>query len=103
MITDPVKLKERIDDVTCTYEECSGEFLQDIFGALDQIKTELEAWNVVKNKSVDMLMFMLYYDNLEEYNNYIKSLEGECDYEKCLLTQEEANSIKKALEVHNNE
>lgn len=66
---------------------------------LQQIKSVLEAWEVVKNKGVDMFIFMLYYNNLEEYNNYIKSLEGECDYEKLLLTQEEANSIKKALEV----
>ncbi len=68
---------------------------------LKQMKFELEAWEVVKNKGVDMLIFMLYYDNLEKYNNYIKSLEGECNYEKCLLTQEEANSIKKALEMTN--
>lgn len=73
--------------------------LNDKLQTLQQIKSELEAWEIVKNKGVDMLIFMLYYDNLEEYNNYIKSLEGECDYEKCLLTQEEANSIKKALEV----
>lgn len=66
---------------------------------LYQIKFQLEAWKVVKNKGVDMLIFMLYHNNLEEYNNYIKSLEGECNYEKCLLTQNEADTIKKALEV----
>lgn len=75
------------------------EKLKQILNHLLQIKAELEAWEVVKNKGVDMLIFMLYYDNLEKYNNYIKSLEGGCNYEKCLLTQEEANSIKKALEV----
>lgn len=80
-----------------------SDFWEQRLNHLQQIKSELEAWEIVKNKSVDMLIFMLYYDNLEEYNNYIKSLEGECDYEKCLLTQEEANSIKKALEVHSNE
>ena len=68
---------------------------------LQQIKSILEAWEVVKNKGVDMLIFMLYYDNLEEYNNYIKSLEGEYNYEKCLLTQNEADTIKKALEGEN--
>lgn len=76
-----------------------AEKLKQILHHLQQVKSELEAWEVVKNKGVDMLIFMLYYNNLEEYNNYIKSLEGECNYEKCLLTQEEANNIKKALEV----
>lgn len=66
-----------------------------------QIKLKLEAWEIVKNKNVDMLLFILYYDNLEEYNNYIKSLEEECDYKNYLLTQEEADTIKKALEVEN--
>lgn len=75
--------------------------LKERYEQLKQIKAKLEAWEVVKNKGVDMLIFMLYYDNLEEYNNYIKSLEGECNYEKCLLTQNEADTIKKALEAKN--
>ena len=68
---------------------------------LQQIKTILEAWEVVKNKDVDIFMFMLYYDNLEEYNNYVKeTLEGKAGYEKYLLTQQEAETLKKALEVN---
>lgn len=68
---------------------------------LQQIKAELEAWEVVKNKGVDMPMFMLYYDNLEKYNNFIiSSLEGEAYYERRLLTQQEYETLKKALEVN---
>ena len=63
-----------------------------------QIKTELKAWEIVKNKNIDMFMFMLYYDNLEEYNNYVKSsLEDEINYEEYLLTQQEAETIKKSI------
>lgn len=69
---------------------------------LQQIKTDLEAWEVVKNKGVDMIIFMLYDGNLEKYNDYVKSsLENECDYEKCLLTQDNCEKLKKALGLDN--
>lgn len=74
-----------------------AEVLNNKLQTLEQIKTELEAWKVIKNKGVDMLIFMLYIDNLQEYNDYISSLAGECNYEKLILTQQEANKIKKAL------
>ena len=68
---------------------------------LEQTKVELEAWKIVKNKAVDMLIFMLYFDDLQMYNAYIRSLEGECDYERLILTEQEHQTLKKALEVEN--
>lgn len=65
-----------------------------------QIKNDLEAWEVVKNKMVDILMVMLYFDNLQEYNNYVKdTLKKENNYKKCILTKQEYETLKKALKV----
>lgn len=56
---------------------------------LQQIKIELEAWEVVKNKCVDM-HDIIYCSNLEVYNTLL--------YKEYQLTEKEYKIIKKALE-----
>jgi hypothetical protein len=57
---------------------------------LQQIKSQLEAWHIVKNKSVDLYDIKTSQDT-EEFN---------CDlYTEYQLTEEEFNKLKKALEV----
>lgn len=70
---------------------------------LQQIKEELEAWEIVKNKKVDLLMFEIYHDRLQEYNNYVKeTIEDDLNgYENFLLNEEEATKLKKAMKVKN--
>ena len=62
--------------------------------ALQQIKDILEAWEVVKNKCVDM-HDIINCSNLEVYNTSL--------YKEYQLTEKEYQIIKKALEVNNNE
>lgn len=57
---------------------------------LNQIKEELEAWEVVKNKSVDM-HDIIHCSSLEVFNC--------CLYKDYQLTEQEYKIIKKALEV----
>lgn len=59
---------------------------------LQQIKAKLEAWEICKNKKVDMLNVM-YSANAEVYNC--------CLFKDHRLTEEELETIKKALEAKN--
>lgn len=68
------------------------KLIQECLSCLQQIKCVLEAWEVVKNKSVDM-HDVIHCSNLEVFNC--------CLYEKYQLTEEEYNKVKKALEVDN--
>ena len=59
---------------------------------LQQIKAELEAWEVAKNKCVD-IHDIINCSNLEVYNTLL--------YKEYQLTEKEYQIIKKALEVNN--
>lgn len=60
--------------------------------SIDQLINILEAWEVVKNKSVD-IHDVIHCSSLDVFNCGL--------YEKYQLTEEEYNKVKKALEVEN--
>ena len=65
--------------------------LRDRLRVIQQIKSELEAWEIAKNKSVDLYDIKTSQDT-EEFN---------CDlYTEYQLTEEEFNKLKKALEEY---
>ena len=67
--------------------------LEDHLNSLNQIKTILEAWKVVKDKKVDIYEIV----NSIDFNQLKTTQE---DYLKCYqLNEQEYNTIKKALKV----
>lgn len=74
-----------------------NEQIENIMGLkqrFEQIKSELEAWEIAKAKEIDLYDVITSQD-IEEFN---------CDlYKDYQLTEEEFNKLKKALEVKENE
>ena len=86
------------------------EELKPILNILQQIKAELEAWEVVKDK----ISITVYYDNEQDYEEDINSHNAICLNSKLKLqnsnneeewfvplTDEESEKFKKALEKEN--
>lgn len=77
-----------LDDVLC---DLDYKFCIDRLQTLEQIKTKLETWEIIKNKKVDTTL-LLKVKGVLEYNLHIS--EG-----KEKLKEIEFNTVKKALEV----
>ena len=97
-----------LDDVLCLKTDEDYKFWYDRLQTLQQIKTELEAWEVVKDK----INITEYYDNEQDYEEDINSHNALCLNSNLKiqnsnneedwfipLDNEDCKKLKKALEV----
>jgi len=85
------KIKEllELEDVLCLKNDEDYKFWYDRLKMFQQIKSKLEAWEIVKNKNVDILEFIAC-ANIGIYNKGVV-------YKSHQLTKDEYDKIKKAL------
>lgn len=87
---DSIKELLGLDDASYLKPDDSYESWYNTLKIFQQIKAELEAWEIVKEKQVDVF-YINVCKNAESYNKYKTSIKK--------LTNDEFNKIKKALEV----
>ncbi len=79
-----------LDDALCLKTDDDYKFWYNRLKMFQQIKAELEAWEIVKEKQVD-IFYINVCKNAESYNKYKTSIRR--------LTNDELDKIKKALEI----
>ncbi len=86
------KIKDlfKTDDDLCLRNNDGYDFWYNRLSMLKQIKAELEAWEIAKQKQVD-IFYINVCKNAESYNKYKTSIRR--------LTNDEFDKIKKALEI----
>ena len=91
VIESTVKIIKEFDGIASadSYKKLVEDHLKEI-GTFQQIKVELEAWEIVKEKQVD-IFYINVCKNAESYNKYKTSIKK--------LTNDEFDKLKKALEV----
>lgn len=102
--------QENYEDCVIMSLEQNIKYLENKLSVWEQIKTELEAWEVVKDK----ISITVYYDNEQDYEEDIKSHNAIClnsnlrlqnanNEEEWFvpLTDEESKNFKKVLEKEN--
>lgn len=102
--------QENYEDCVIMSLEQNIKYLENKLSVWEQIKTELEAWEVVKDK----ISITVYYDNEQDYEEDINSHNAIClnsnlrlqnsnNEEEWFvpLTDEESKKFKKALEEEN--